>query len=70
VTAQFPKPWTLEQTGPTDCVVCDASGRKLFYIVGDEGDGDEEQPSILFWGDDAESSALLNQIKTLIEKAE
>jgi len=41
---KFPKPWTIVQTGPYDFLVADANGCKLFYIVGDEGDGTEETP--------------------------
>lgn len=62
-------PWTIEQTGPSECVVCDADGRKLFYIVGDQGDVDIE-PSVLYFAEDeAESEALMEQLWTLIERA-
>jgi|KBSMisStaDraftv2_1062788.scaffolds.fasta_scaffold00032_102 hypothetical protein len=60
---KFPKPWRLKQTSGTDCVVLDANGRKLFYIMGDEGDGDKAEPSVLFWGDAADSEMLLNEIE-------
>jgi len=64
---RFPKPWQIEQTGPHDCCVNDANGRKLFYVVGDEGDGEDAKPSILFWGKDADSDALLDEIVRMVE---
>jgi len=64
---KFPMPWQIQQTGPHDCVVLDASGRKLFYIVGDEGDGEDAEPSVLFWSDDdADSEFLLNEIADML----
>jgi len=67
MTAPFPKPWTIEQTGPNDCCVHDANGRKLFYIVGDEGDDEENEPSVLFWGNDADNEALYIELKQMVE---
>ena len=61
-----PKPWQLQQTSATDCVVLDANGRKLFYIVGDEGDGEEAEPSVLFYGDDADTEFLLDEITEML----
>lgn len=63
---KFPTPWQIQQTGPTDCVVLDASGRKLFYIVGDEGDGEDAEPSVLFWGDEADTDVLLDRIQQML----
>jgi hypothetical protein len=31
--------------------------------MGDEGDGDKAEPSVLFWGDAADSEMLLNEIE-------
>jgi hypothetical protein len=69
---KFPKPWTVEQTESDGCVVLDANGRKLFYILGDEGDGDEGgdyyvEPSVLFWGDKEDSASLLAEIRHRLE---
>ena len=60
----FPKPWTVTPTGPNECVVCDADGQKLFYIVGDEGDVESDveiEPSVLFHGE--ETDELLKEIE-------
>jgi hypothetical protein len=64
---KFPKPWKMEQTGPTDCCVYDANDRKLFYIVGDEGDGEEIESSVLFWSDDDDNEDLYIEIKKMVE---
>jgi hypothetical protein len=61
----FPKPWVMHQTGRHEFVVVDAANRKLFYIVGDEGEHDENDendipPSALFYSED--SDFLLNEI--------
>ncbi len=72
---KFPKPWTMNETGPTDeYIVLDANGRKLFYIKGDEGDPDAEgnpdpdiPPSALFWGSDAEHDALIDEILKMLQ---
>jgi hypothetical protein len=61
---KFPKPWKIEQTGHSDCVVYDANGSKLFHIVGDEGDGEEAEPSMLFWSDDSDD--LLNEVVEMV----
>jgi hypothetical protein len=61
---KFPKPWTLQQTGHDEFVVLDAEGRKLFYIVGDEGD-DDISPSALFHGED--SALLIDEIVSRLE---
>ena len=57
----FPKPWQLAASGPHECIVTDAEGRKLFYIIGDEGDGDEAEPSVLFHSE--ETDELLTEIE-------
>lgn len=56
---KFPKPWTLWPTGPAEFLVVDANERKLFYIVGDEGDGSKDDedyiaPSALFHSEDTD----------------
>lgn len=70
-----PKPWTVAPSGPGECIVVDARGRKLFYIMGDQGDEgagvddeDKIEPSILFWGEEAESDALLAEVEQLLTK--
>jgi hypothetical protein len=65
----FPKPWVFERTGPSDWIVRDATGRKLFYVIGDEGDGDQVGPSVLVWGNEKEEIALLREIEKLLTKA-
>lgn len=67
---KFPKPWQLLQTSATDCVVLDANGQKLFYIVGDDGDGSEIESSVLFYGDDADTEMLLNEITEVLGRLE
>lgn len=64
---KFPRPWRMEQTGHTDCVITDANGLKLFYVVGDEGDGEDAKPSVLFWGNDTDTLILLNEIKEMLK---
>ena len=60
----FKGPWQVEPTGPGEYVVTDADGRKLFYIVGDEGGAEDQiEPSALFYGKDPEHDLLLNEIK-------
>ena len=60
----FRGPWQTEPTGPGEYVVTDMDGRKLFYIVGDEGDEDNEiEPSILFHSDDSTHELLVNEIR-------
>jgi len=60
---KFPKPWQIEQCDPTAFIVMDATGRKLFYIHGDEGDGEDYPPSALCYSDDDEDTKfLLNEI--------
>ncbi len=59
----------MQQTGDQEFVVLDAEGRKLFYIMGDEGDpaeNDEDNipPSALFYGDD--SDALIDEITDML----
>ena len=62
---KFAKPWQMAWTGQHEFVVTDAAGRKLFYIVGDEGD-DKEEPSALFFGSDADTDELLGEIRRLL----
>jgi hypothetical protein len=69
--APFPKPWRVEQTGPMDWIVRDAANRKLFYIVGDEGDGDKGtddyiEPTILVWSEDEDHERLLDEIEQML----
>jgi hypothetical protein len=54
----FQGPWQVEDTGPNEYIVTDMEGRKLFYIIGDEGD-DGIEPSILFHSEDPVQHALL-----------
>jgi hypothetical protein len=58
----FPRPWQVHPTGPNEVVVLDADDRKLFYVMGDEGDGDEAKPSALFHGTAEEHIALMEEI--------
>lgn len=57
---KFPKPWTMRETGHAEFLVVDANDCKLFYIVGDEGDGSKEGdedyilPSALFYSEDTD----------------
>jgi hypothetical protein len=66
----FPKPWTVGYVGHDELLVCDATGRKLFYIQGDEGDGDEAKPSALFHGTDKEHEILMTEIERMIPPQE
>lgn len=60
----FKGPWQIEPTGPEEFIVTDMDGRKLFYIIGDEGDeADDIQPSILFNVNDDKHELLVNEIK-------
>jgi len=63
---KFAKPWQMAWAGHHEFVVTDAKGRKLFYIVGDEGDGDETEPSVLFFSNDADTDELLGEIRRLL----
>jgi hypothetical protein len=70
---KFPKPWRLQQTGRHEFVVVDAKDRKLFYIVGDEGDPSENDedyipPSVLFYGADEDSDLLVEEIADMLER--
>jgi len=61
----FKGPWQVEPTGPGEYVVTDMEGRKLFYIIGDEGEEDEgpAAPSVLFYSKDDEHDLLIIEIK-------
>jgi hypothetical protein len=63
---KFPKPWTLEQTDPCGHhVVCDANGRKLFYVSSDDNPdgegkpGDPEGPTVFWYSHNDEDTELI-----------
>jgi hypothetical protein len=65
---KFPKPWLMEQTDHDGFCVSDANGRKLFYIMGDEGDDQEAEPSALFYSDDdADTDTLVGEISKILK---
>jgi hypothetical protein len=65
---KFPKPWRMERADPDTFIVVDANGTKLFYIAGDEGDGDNAAASVLFHTNDEEDHAyLVEEVATLLD---
>jgi hypothetical protein len=65
----FPKPWLVERCGEEELIVTDAIGTKLFYIMGDEGDGADAKPSVLFHSDvEADTDYLIGEIMGHVEQ--
>ena len=65
---KFPEPWKVIRVGEQEFQVNDANGTKLFYIAGDEGDGAEAEPSVLFWSEkDEDTNYVAHRLIDMIE---